>query len=171
MQEIPSKIADFNLYAEGEVLIGFGDELKLPDLKAITSEIAGGGIAGKIEDPTPGYFDSLEMEIKFRTLSEEASKLAVHKAHTLTARAAQTKHNPADGTNRHEGIKVVTRGITKEFDGGKFKQGEPSDTTIKMELTYYKISRGNETILELDKFNHIYRVGETDYMKEIRDLI
>lgn len=171
MAEIPTKITDFNVYADGNLLVGSGDEFKLPELSAITSEISGAGIAGTIEDPTPGYFGSLEVELKFRTISQEAAELAAQRSHTLTVRAAQTKHNPADGTNTHEGIKVVMRGVTKSFDLGKFKAGEPSETTIKKEISYIKVTRGNDLLLELDKFNHIYQVGKTDYMKDIRDLI
>ena len=54
---------------------------------------------------------------------------------------------------------------------GTFKQGEPTETTTKLELSYIKITRGSVVVLELDKFNHIFVVEGIDYMKEIRDLI
>ncbi len=168
---IPTKLTDYNIYNENDMLIGTDGETQLPDLEAMTSEISGAGIAGSMEDPTPGYFGSLELELKFRTISEESGNLAAPKAHTLTLRAAQTKHNPADGTNLQEGVKVVVRGITKSYSLGKFKQGETTDTAVKIELSYIKITRGNKEVLELDKFNHIYVVNGIDYMKSIRDLI
>lgn len=168
---IPTKLTDYNLYNEGEVLVGMDAELKLPSLEAVTSEISGAGVAGTMEDPTPGYFGSLETEIKFRTISEESSRLAIPKAHTLTARAAQTRHDPASGVNTQEGVKVVMRGVTKSYDLGTFKQGESTETTVKLELSYLKITRGSTVVVELDKFNHIFVVEGTDYMKEIRDLI
>ena len=163
LKSIPTKLTDYNIYNEGEILIGTSGELTMPDLEAITSEISGAGIAGTIEDPTPGYFGSLEVEIKFRTVSEESSRLAIPQAHTLTARAAQTRHDPATGTNSQEGLKAVFRGT--------FKQGESTETTATMELSYIKITRGSTVVLELDKFNHIYVVEGVDYMKAIRDLI
>nr|DAS10575.1 MAG TPA: tail tube protein [Caudoviricetes sp.] len=171
LKSIPTKLTDYNIYNDGEILIGTSGELTLPDLEAITSEISGAGIAGTIEDPTPGYFGSLEVEIKFRTVSEESSRLAIPQAHTLTARAAQTRHDPATGTNSQEGLKVVFRGVCKTYSIGTFKQGESTETTATMELSYIKITRGSTVVLELDKFNHIYVVEGVDYMKAIRDLI
>lgn len=168
---IPTKLTDYNVYNEGECLIGIEAEVTLPELAAITSEIAGAGIAGTMEDPTPGYFGSLELEIKFRTVSEESSRLAIPKAHTLTLRAAQTRHDPATGENTHEGIKVVARGTCKSYAVGTFRQGDPTGTSVKLELSYLKITRDNALVLELDKFNHVYSVEGRDYLKEIRDLI
>ena len=43
---IPTKLTDYNVYNEGECLIGIEAEVTLPELAAITSEIAGAGIAG-----------------------------------------------------------------------------------------------------------------------------
>lgn len=168
---IPTKLTDYNIYNEGEMLIGTNGEVTLPEFEATTSEIGGAGIAGTMEDPTPGYFGSMELEIKFRTVSEESTRLMIPQAHTLTLRAAQTKHDPASGTNSQEGLKVVCRGVPKSYSTGTFKQGEPTETTVKLELSYIKITRGNVEVLELDKFNHIFAVEGVDYMKEIRDLI
>lgn len=168
---IPTKLTDYNIYNEGELLIGTNGDITLPDLEAITSEISGAGIAGTMEDPTPGYFGSLELEMKFRTVSEESSRLMIPQAHTLTLRAAQTRHDPATGKNSQEGLKVVCRGVPKSYSVGTFKQGEPTETTTKLELSYIKITRGSVVVLELDKFNHIFVVEGIDYMKEIRDLI
>ena len=95
----------------------------------------------------------------------------IPQAHTLTLRAAQTKHDPATGTNSQEGLKVVCRGVPKSYSVGTFKQGESTETTTKLELSYIKITRGSVVVLELDKFNHIFVVEGIDYMKEIRDLI
>ena len=54
---------------------------------------------------------------------------------------------------------------------GTFKQGDPTGTSVKLELSYLKITRDNALVLELDKFNHVYSVEGRDYLKEIRDLI
>lgn len=168
---IPTKLTDYNVYNEGECLIGIEAEVTMPELAAITSEISGAGIAGTIEDPTPGYFGSLELEIKFRTVSEESSRLARKRSHTLTLRAAQTSHNPATGENTHEGLKVVVRGSCKSYAIGTFKQGEPTGTSVKLELDYIKITRDDVLVLELDKYNRIYSEEDEDYLKKIRDLI
>ena len=39
---IPTKLTDYNVYNEGECLIGIEAEVTLPELAAVTSEIAGG---------------------------------------------------------------------------------------------------------------------------------
>ena len=118
---ISTKLTDYNIYNEGEMLIGTNGEVTLPDLEAVTSEIGGAGIAGTMEDPTPGYFGSLEIELKFRTVSEESSRLMIPQAHTLTLRAAQTKHDPATGTNSQEWSYVtITRGSGVVLELDKF---------------------------------------------------
>ena len=71
MQGIPSKINMFNVYRDGSVLVGLSDEVTLPDFEAVSESISGPGILGEIDDPAIGHFGSQEMEIPFRTFTDD----------------------------------------------------------------------------------------------------
>ena len=53
---IPTKLTDYNIYNEGEQLIGTNGEVTMPDLEAVTSEISGAGIAGTMGGPDTRLF-------------------------------------------------------------------------------------------------------------------
>ena len=67
-KNIPTKINNYNVYNEGEKLLGVGDELTLPDFEATSETVSGAGILGEIDDPTIGHFGNMQLEIPFRTL-------------------------------------------------------------------------------------------------------
>ena len=45
-KNIPTKINNYNVYNEGEKLLGVGDELTLPDFEATSETVSGAGILG-----------------------------------------------------------------------------------------------------------------------------
>ena len=78
-KNIPTKINNYNVYNEGEKLLGVGDELTLPDFEATSETVSGAGILGEIDDPTVGYFGNQELEIPFRLLDKETADMTVSK--------------------------------------------------------------------------------------------
>ena len=74
-KNIPTKINNYNVYNDGEKLLGVGDELTLPDFEATSETISGAGILGEIDDPTIGHFGNMQLEIPFRTLDKEATNM------------------------------------------------------------------------------------------------
>ena len=89
MKDIPTKINKYNVYNDGDRLLGMGDEMSLPDFEASSETITGAGILGEIDDPTVGYFGNQEIEIPFRLLDKEAmSMMDMTKAVHLTIRGA-----------------------------------------------------------------------------------
>jgi len=71
LYNIPSKINSFNVYKDGTKLVGISDEVTLPDFESLTETLSGPGILGEIDDPTVGHFQSMEMEIPFRTMDRD----------------------------------------------------------------------------------------------------
>ena len=72
MHEIPTKINKYNVYNEGERILGMGDELPLPGFESSGETVSGAGVLGEFDDPTVGYFSNQEMEIPFRVLDRDA---------------------------------------------------------------------------------------------------
>ena len=72
---IPGVINNFNLYYQGTALVGLTGEISLPDFEGMTETLSGPGILGEIEEVIIGAFSSMELEVPFRILDEDAFKL------------------------------------------------------------------------------------------------
>ena len=72
---IPGVINNFNLYNNGTALVGLTGEISLPAFEGMTETLSGPGILGEIEEVIIGQFGSMELEIPFRILDEDAFKL------------------------------------------------------------------------------------------------
>ena len=66
VNKIPEKTIAFNVYRDGTVLMGVAT-VELPQLQAMTETISGAGIAGEIDSPTLGHFQSMTAKLSFRT--------------------------------------------------------------------------------------------------------
>ena len=56
MKTIPTKINKYNVYNQGNRLLGTGDEVTLPSFEASSETVSGAGVLGEFDDPTVGYF-------------------------------------------------------------------------------------------------------------------
>ena len=118
-KNIPTKINNYNVYNEGEKLLGVGDELTLPDFEATSETVSGAGILGEIDDPTIGHFGNMQLEIPFRTLDKEATNMMDQtRAVQLTIRGAAQEIDSA-GNIVPKSIRVVVRGRAAKMTGGK----------------------------------------------------
>ena len=171
MAAIPEKIVNYNIYDEGEKLVGITNEVTLPNFEAMAEEISGAGIAGAFESPTPGHFGSIELEIPFRTVSDQTFRLAVPGGRTITLRASQQGYDVSGGQVNYRGLKITLRGLPKGINLGTATIGQPTGTTNLIEVLYIKIEENDKTLLELDKLNFIYVVNGVDVLGEIRQQI
>lgn len=168
MNPIPEKLVNFNLYDDGNRLVGITGEVELPSFESMTSTISGAGILGEVESPNVGHFGSQKLTIPFRVISEAASKLFEPRGQTLTLRADQNSYDTSNGQMSHRALKVLVRGVPTTFTPGKVAVGAATETQIVLELYYIKIELDGFTIIELDKYNYIYVVNGKDYLAEVR---
>ena len=136
---IPEKVNDYNVYQDGNKMIGLAAEVELPSIKMKTSTIEGVGVGGEIDSPTIGQFESLEAKLKFNTLYSSATDL-MNPLNTvnLTLRAAQQVYDKTGGY-AFKGLRIVMGGRVKEFNPGTVKKGDAMDAETTLELTYYMI--------------------------------
>lgn len=73
---LPTVTNTYNVYRNGNALIGLSDEITLPDFSAITEEMSGSGLLGKIQEAVMGHFDSQEMQIPFLNLDDDIFSFA-----------------------------------------------------------------------------------------------
>ena len=140
---IPGVINNFNLYNDGTVLVGLTGEISLPDFEGMTETLSGPGILGEIEEVIIGQFGSMELEIPFRILDEDAFKLmSPATSLNLTLRASEQ--------------------FTVKSTGGIDYKG------MTVEVVYIMIELDGKQRVELDKLNNVYKVNGVDLLAKIR---
>ena len=119
MATFPSVINDFNVYKNETKLIGITGEVSLPDFESKTTTINGAGILGDIEEAVMGQFNSMKIEIPFRTLSDDIfSIMNPLDAVDLTLRGAIQTTDTQTGVAGYKGMKVMVRGKMATFKPG-----------------------------------------------------
>ena len=170
--KLATKVNAYNVYLDGNKLVGISDEVTLPDFEALTETLSGAGILGEIDEPLLGHFKASEMEIPFRTLNEHMFRLAsMSKALNLTLRASTQTIDTGNINTGAMPSRIVIKGKNKAITGGKLKQGEGTGSSIKVEITYILIEVDKTPMFELDKLNFVYKVKGVDLMKTIREQV
>lgn len=169
--KIAGQVVKFNVYSENERLIGISGDVKLPDIKAMTTTMDGAGFSGSLEVPIPGQIENEDFELPFANLDEDIfNVMKLTDQVVLTLRAAQQVIDKETGKMGMQQVRVVVRGFFKEFKGGSVKIGEQGNPSLTMALTYYLLEINSETKLEFDRLNSKLVVNGEDVMKEIRDM-
>lgn len=95
---VPQVINDYNAYTEDDLLIGLADEVTLPKIKNKTTSVSGMGIAGEVDSPVPGQFESMEATLNWNTMYSFATKMMnPNKNIQITLRAAMQNDNKNGG--------------------------------------------------------------------------
>ena len=64
--------------------------------------------------------------------------------------------------------RVVIKGKSKGFTGGKVKQGNGTGSSVKVEIIYILIEVNGKKKFELDKLNFVYKVNNVDLLAKVR---
>lgn len=164
-----TKINAYNVYNKGKKEAGVADEVTLPDFEALTETVSGPGFLGEIDEPLLGHFGASEMEIPFRTLNEEMfDLLQAGNAVDLTLRISTQAIIESTLATDFLPSRVVVRGKSKGFTGGKAKQGEGTGSSVKIEVIYILIEFNGKKKFELDKLNFVYKVNDVDLLAKVR---
>lgn len=169
MSNIPTVIHDYNVYNDGNKIIGTTGEVTLPNFEPLTSAISGAGLLGEFEEVIIGQFKSMTIDINFRTLCDDIFKfMDLTETIDLNLRAARQEMKSESGAVEYGGMRIAVRGKQKNFSPGKLKQAEQMDASITLELSYILIEFNGETKLELDKLNSVFKVDGKDLMAKVR---
>lgn len=170
VKTIPTKINKYNVYNEGERLLGAGDEMPLPSFESSSETVSGAGVLGEIDDPTVGYFTNQELEVPFRVLDREAMDMMdMTRAVQLTIRGAQ-QTTDSEGNIEFRSMRVVVRGRSGTLELGKVKAGSTMDVKVKLTLLYILIEVGGEPLVELDKLNEVFKIRGRDMLAKIKEM-
>ena len=168
---VPEKINEYNVYQDGNALIGVVPDMELPGVKMKTSTVVGAGMLGELDSPAIGQFESMVQEIKFNVLYSSAiDMLSPLSAVNLTFRASQQVYDKTGGY-AFKGLRIVERGRVKEFKPGKLVRAEGMEATVTLEVTYLLLEVDGVTMLEIDKLNPKYVVNNKDMLAGIAELV
>ena len=165
--DYPQKLINFEIYKDGKILLGVAD-VELPDLEAITDEMSGAGIAGKVDVPVIGNYSSMTLKLGWNTTTEAAIKLAAPYAHNLQLHGSIQTSDFTTGKYNTKALRVAVQATPKKTAIGKLAVASGMDTSSEFEITYLKISLGNKDVVEIDKYNYICKIDDKDYLESVR---
>lgn len=167
---MPEQITQYNLYNSDDKFVGI-TEITLPTFDPQTNTISGAGINGEYESSVPGAFGSSEIEIPFRIFNQQAADLMKVDGSILFLRAAVKETEASTLKIRNKQMKVTIGGEQKGLTLGTCGNGKTMDSSVKLEVKYYKHEYDNLTLLEIDKLNNVYVVNGVDQLADIKSMI
>jgi len=175
MNLIPDKINNYNVYVgtatAANKLICVMDETTLPSLKNLSETLSLAGMAGEIDSPAVGQYQSMEIELVFSNIAKSSLEIAAMDNTPLILRSAQEFVNPEDSTKSLKNRTITIRGMTKGINFGSLKKGGYGKPSVTKEVTYYKDVVDGDVVVEIDKFNGRAVIGGIDHTKDIMEYI
>lgn len=164
---IPALLTDARIYKDGVGLLGVGS-LELPSFEYLTESITGLGIAGEVDAPVVGHLKAMSLKIKWNTTSPAAASLLEPVAHLLDIRGSIQEYDAGAGMYNHVPVKVLVKGPPKNVGIGKMEPGKKMEPETEIEAYYLKLWQGGKELVEVDKFNYVFRVLGVDSLARIR---
>lgn len=168
--QMPDANVTYRVYNSGQKLIGTA-QIDLPTLSMMTVEVKGAGIAGAIDKPVVGMFQSMTLGLNFRTITEDGVQLLKSEQKHLECWAAVQLSDPGTGKYVVKQHKIVVRADFKALTLGKHSVAEIQDRKIESEVVYLKEEYDGKEHIEIDKYNHIYRINGEDQFADVRAAI
>ena len=166
--QVPEKMINYRVYGNnGADYLGVVDA-ELPSIEAMTETISGAGIAGEVDSPTLGHFGSIKLTLKWRTVNKKFIEFAAQQAHDLDLRSANQVYDAGSGTYSEEAVRITCRAVPRNLALGSLVVGKSADSSTEFEVLQMRVYIDGNEVLELDKYNFIYRVNGVDYLKGVR---
>ncbi len=167
--QIPESLTNFRCYGPDTSEFFGVTDVELPDFDSLTEEISGAGIAGSYASPVPGHFGSQMVKVKFRQPTEKAVALLAPVFQAIQLYGSMKLQDPMLGSLVSKQVYVECRGQIKKFALGKMEAGKPMGAEIDMEISKILVKIAGVDMIELDKFNMIYKVLGVDYLRQVRN--
>lgn len=165
--QIPERLINSRVYNDGNDLLGLAN-VELPEIASMVEEIAGIGIAGKVETPTLGHFEAMETKLAWNTITEAGMKLCAQKSHPIEVRGSQQVYDAASGNYETVAVRVSMKVAPKTTALGTFEPGATTGTEQTFSVTYLKVVIDGKTVAEIDPFNFVAKFGNEDLLAKVR---
>lgn len=164
---IPEKSNNFTVYIDGEEQAGIA-EGNFPSGEFMTTEIKGAGIAGTIESPGIGHMQSMTVELTWRATTPKFIDLMKPTGHTLDMYTEVLSFDAGLGEYKRHSVNVFLKAVTKSYELGKLVVNDSQEGKTVHEIYYLKMRYDGVEVLEIDKYNFVYKVRGVDYLAETR---
>ena len=96
---IVEKLISFRVYNDARDCIGIAT-VDLPEIQAMSDTVSGAGIAGEVDSPVLGHYQSMTMTLHWRSMEPQAAALAeqvkADVVQVIGTRFVLFKRNPQD---------------------------------------------------------------------------
>ena len=167
MSQIPERLVNFHCYGGAKLFFGTTD-VELPQFEAMTETISGAGIAGEYASPVLGHFGSQMVKLKFRTITADGLRALAPVRQVFDIRGSIQVQDSFGGPLLTQALRVECTGQVRGQNPGKLEPGKVMGVEFDVECAIIRISLDNVQLVELDKFNMIYRVNGVDYLAKVR---
>lgn len=167
MAQIPERLVNYKAYNGAAELLGTTD-VELPSFDVLTESISGAGIAGEYSSPVLGHFGSQTLKLKWRTITRTGLLLLAPVRAVLDIRGSIQIQDTTSGAISTQAMRVECSGQVKHYTPGKVEPGKVMGVECDLEVATIRISLDGSPVIELDKFNSIFRVGGVDYLQKVR---
>lgn len=156
-----------NAYRDGNTLIGKLESVELPAVKFKTEAISALGLFSEVEIPVG--LEKMEAKIKWNSIyATDWRAGSPITTQTIIFKSNMIKQN-ATGQAGNIAVTASMRGVYKELPSGTMKQGAKFDGAEHLlAVNYYKLEENGVKIFEIDIFNNILFVGDTDILESFR---
>jgi P2 family phage contractile tail tube protein len=165
--QVPERLVNFKAYNGALELLGATD-VELPSFDVMTEEISGAGIAGAYSSPVLGHFGSQMVKLKWRAITRAGLLLLAPVRTVLDIRGSIQLQDTTGGPLTTQAVRVECSGQVKHFTPGKLEPGKVMGVELDLEIATIRIELDGSPVIELDKFNMIFRVNGTDYLQKVR---
>lgn len=166
--KIPEVINDMRVYVDGEDTCMGVATVELPSITCMTQSVSGIGMAGEVNSPVLGHFESMETVLNWRTPTPRAIAMSGGAAVALECRAAIQNWDSGANSYVMDSYRIVIRGRAKEFKAGSLESANTSDSSNTIETTYLKIELNGETIRMIDKYGYIDSTSGVNSLDTVR---
>lgn len=160
------RITNANIYANGESLLGFAEEINLPELKALTADHKGLGLYG--QKAFVSGMDKMEGSIKWNSFYPEAIAFFgdFTKIHDLQIRSSVEVWEA--GAKTEVPLVIFVQAQFTQFPLGAFKQNENVEVNTNFIATYFRMEFDGVEQIEYDATANIYRVQGVDLLAQYK---
>jgi P2 family phage contractile tail tube protein len=165
---LPAILKNFNLFSDGNSLMGIADEVTLPKLSRKTEDFQGGGMPMPVELDMGN--EKIELDWSCAGFVADAVKqYGASKVGGSLLRFAGAYQR--EDTEEVQAVEIVVRGRHKEIDFGNAKIGDKSQTKVKTVCSYYKLTVDGQVLFEIDALAMIFIVNGVDMLAKQRKAI
>lgn len=164
---IPHRLINAKVFNSSGEAIGVAT-VTLPEIQAMTETVSGIGIAGELDEPIPGHYQPMSLELKWLTITKQAIELKKHKAHALDIRASQQVYDASMGEYLTVPVRASVKATPTSLSLGDIEPGKPTNTTQTFSVSFLKLFVDGEEVLHIDKYNFVDQTAGEDSMAGVR---